>query len=535
MLDTNTQLTLEDLDDLRNNRNGSYSDFKSFLNTDKAVPKQEPYQSEFVSVNVDTNSLVEALQYDHTSFILLFLHEQEGIEEGVPPFHDWLFGLMTSTTYKKTCIAIPRDHAKTTLAKIAAIHHFIYTKARFLVYVSNTSTIAVQAVRDIVNFIRSPASVSIYGTAIFSQQEEAHGNYMFKWRNRQYIIRALGAGQQIRGMNVDNQRPDLAIIDDLEKAEEGETSRFGYAGLKKWLYGSFLKAMDKRKSAVIQIGNLVSNKSILFDHLQSDSGWKSVCLSVITPEGKPLWPARWSIAELRADLMDYIRQGQLYIWLAEMMNMPSTAANQLIDTKQLVATPELTPDSPQSLLRCITVDPAISKNMAHANAAVIVVHVYAGSYWQVGEKAVLYGVGPYELYNKILELALRWRVDVVGIEDTAYQTSLIYICDHENAVRKHKAFTAVPLKSGNKTKTERILTWINMLKRGMYRLTLSDFDIFEQINNYDLTRKHNDDDIIDACAYITQMIGVYLEQIVNLAYTGNKVTTKPLLIQTSYR
>lgn len=478
--------------------------------------KHELFHDDFVPVNVNIDDLVNTLEHDHAGFIKTFLYEQDGIEEGVPDFHKWISALMNSTTYTKICIAIPRAHAKTTIAKLTAIHHFIYSKTRFLVYLSNTSTIAAAAVKDIADFIRTPLCEQIYGPAVFTQAEEAKGNYTFHWRGKLIVMRALGAGQQIRGMNVNNQRPDLAIVDDLENAQEGEKSKLGYTKLKEWFYGTFMPAMDKRRNKIIQIGNLVSTKSILRDHLKS-SLWKSVCLGVLTSDGEPLWPQQWDLASLRLNLINYMQEGQLHIWLAEMMNMPVTEANSLLANGKLKLADVVNPYDDDVLMRCITVDPAISENLRHADSAAITVHGYhRDGYWFAMERDSMKGANPYQLYNSIMRLAIKWRVGVIGIESVAYQKSLIHIAEHENARAGYKGFQFVELKAGKASKTSRILTWVGMLNRGLYRLTMNDFDMIQQISDYDIESKSNKDDEIDCTSYIVYMVDNYLTQIANI-------------------
>ncbi len=472
----------------------------------------EPSQSSapFVGLNVRRDDLIDILRYDFKAFITLFLWEQDGIELGVPDFHEFVMSAMTNDTKTRVAIALPRDHAKTTMAKIAAIHHFIYASHRFAVFISNTSKVAAAGIKDIADFIRSPLVVSVYGEAIFTQAEESKGNYTLIWRGKTIILRALGAGQQVRGLNINNQRPDLAVIDDLESAEEKEDNKFGYDQLKNWFYGTFLKALDRRRNKVIQIGNLVANKSILADHLNSPF-WYAIRLASFTPNGKVLWPARWTIAQLRADLLEYAREGRMQIWLAEMLNMPMETSNKLLSATKAVTAEPVSPEDERILIRCITVDPAISKNLAHANAAVVVVHVFIEDHWQVGEYHAGYGMDPYEIYDKIVELSLKWRVTAVGIEAEGYQEALINICKVEAARDGYRLFKFLPLVTGKIPKSYRIITWVAMVNKGFYRFTINDFQIFNQVNAYNINSDKNNDDIIDACSYIVQMIKNYLD------------------------
>lgn len=468
------------------------------------------YVGGYAEVDIDLAQLREYLRLDFAAFIMLFLSEEEGIEHGVPDFHEYCFGLMVNE-HPRTVIAIPRDHAKTTLAKIAAVYLFIYSPTRFLVYASNTNTIAAAACKDIANFIRSPQCTRIFGEPVFSQAEDAKGNYTLEWRGKIIIIRALGAGQQVRGLNVDNKRPDLAVVDDIESAEEAENNRYGYVKLKKWFYTTFRKALDKRRNRIIQIGNLVSNQSILKDHLESVN-WQSLRLGAFTPQGEVLWPARWTIEALRAEMIEYAKEGQLFGWLAEMLNMPISSATNLLPSDQVSLVAPVDPGDERILMRCITVDPAISENMAQSDAAIAVVHVYLENRWQKAEHISLKGVGPYELFAEVALLALRWRVRVIGIESDAYQAALIHVCKHEAARMGYKQFQFVPVQSNRVSKHVRVLAWVNMIKKGHYALTINDIEVWQQVSDYDVTTKRNKDDLIDCCAYIIQMASLYAER-----------------------
>lgn len=466
-------------------------------------------------VSVDQQSLRDTLEHDYASFLLLFLAEEEGIEHGVPLFHEYVMGIMCGRS-PRVCIAMPRDHAKTTLAKLSAVWHFIYTPTRFLVYVSNTSTIAASATKDIVNFICSPACVAVYGEPVFSQREESKGNFTFDWCGKTVIVRALGAVQQVRGMNVDNKRPDLAVVDDIESSEELDTNKLGYEKLKKWFYTTFRKALDQRRNKIVQIGNLVSNRSILNDHLKSPN-WNSVRLGAFTADGKVLWPARWTLEALRTDMLEYAKEGQLLGWLAEMLNMPMTSSTGLLPGTGMKLVQRINPGDQNILLRCITVDPAITSNMMHADSAVVTVHGYVQRpdgevAWQRLDWLSARGVGPYDLFAMIMEMAQKWNVRTVGVENTGYQQALIHVCKHESAKLGYKSMNFVPLIAQGASKHVRIIAWANMIKKGLYCLTMADMPLWRQLQEYDITTTRNKDDEIDCAAYILQMISLYRDQ-----------------------
>src|SRR3546814_2791065 len=68
-------------------------------------------------------------------------------------------------------------------------------------------------------------------------------------RVKKCILRAVGAGQQMRGINIDNQRPDMAVVDDVEDNENTE-SELLQKKLDRWIFGPFLKALARRKKVI---------------------------------------------------------------------------------------------------------------------------------------------------------------------------------------------------------------------------------------------------------------------------------------------
>src|SRR3546814_5767176 len=65
-------------------------------------------------------------------------------------------------------------------------------------------------------------------------------------RVKKCILRAVGAGQQMRGINIDNQRPDMAV-DDVEDNENTE-SELLQKKLDRWIFGPFLKRSEEHTS-----------------------------------------------------------------------------------------------------------------------------------------------------------------------------------------------------------------------------------------------------------------------------------------------
>lgn len=460
--------------------------------------------TEQVQVNLDDLKL--ALEHDAKTFIAFMIPAE--LKKAIPDFHPRVFTRMTDTSVDRFVCAIPRDHAKTTLAKLAAVWYFLFSDFRFIVYLSNTKPIAVDACRDIANFLLTDNFVQVFGAIEPIEWQDGVGNYKFKLRGKICMLKAQGAGQQVRGLNKDNQRPELAIVDDLEDMDNTANADL-QKKLIRWFYGSFIKALDGFNNKVIHLGNMLSNKSLLKIHCESPK-WASIKLGALLSNGQPLWPDKWTIQALAADFQEYTKMGLADLWFAEMMNQPIAAGAGLIRSQDIpLCVPAM--DSGDIEYGFMTVDPAIS-DKDWADECVVAVHGWTGEHWTICEYSNAKGVDPVQMWMIVMQLSNKWGVSVVGIEAVAYQAALKFFFDHLKVEHQREDIVCydVPARS---SKTQRLVGWAGWLKNETYRLNSNHFWLIEQLLTYNPTKKDNDDDVIDACAHGPYMIDNHIWEI----------------------
>lgn len=444
-------------------------------------------------VQINVAQIKYALEHDAEFFIQFFLEDE--LTFPVPNFHIDIFSLMIKEGLDAFVCAIPRDHAKTTLAKLSCVWYFLFSDFRFIVYLSNTATIAIPAVNDVATFLRSENFRSVFGEIEWLVQQEGVGFYKFKFQGKLCILRALGAGQQVRGINVDNQRPQLAIVDDLEDNDNIATEQL-FRKLKVWFYGPFKKCLDKFNNKIIHLGNMISIKSLLHEHCESQF-WHSRRYGCLLANGEPLWPDAWPMDKLKKDFAEYTQAGMLDIWFAEMMNLPMAAGKGLIQADQIGYRPAIVPGDHE--FGFITIDLAISEQ-TWAHKTVIAVHVWNNSAWQIAETHGYVGIDPIALFAELIPICQRWQLRVVGIESVAYQASLQHVFRHLCVINQIQNMLFIPLPAAVR-KVQRLAPWAGLIKSGEYFLTEGDFMCTQQLLSFDPSKKTNDDDYIDACAH----------------------------------
>lgn len=466
-------------------------------------------------VSVNVLKLRAALRDDPEMFIQFFLYEH--LTHEVPDFHKEIFGEMTHADVDRLVIAIPRAHAKTTLAKLCCAWYLIFSQYRFVLYVSASHDLVVPYVNDIAAFFESENFESVFGEVIWMKRQEGNGVYKFRIKslNKTCLLRGLGAGQRVRGINIDHERPQLAVVDDIEDDEDTDTEE-GHRKKRRWWYGPFYKCLNQFNNKIIACGNLTSKRSVLWRLLQSER-WRSYLYGCIRANKEPLWPDLWPLEKLREDYLEYEENGEVARWFAEMMNQPVPEGGGLIKAEEICYKPARIPEEVE--YGFITVDPAISREN-WADRAAIGAHIWVAEeeIWQTVEIRYWRGIDPTDLFFEIIKLAKDWHLRVIGVETAAFQKVLQHHFKHLQLLHQLTQFLFVSLDTGNRRKTERLIAWASLLKqtehkRARWALTIGDYVATQQLLMYEPKKRDNDDDIIDMCAYGVQMIERYMYEI----------------------
>ena len=463
-------------------------------------------------VQLGTEEIKLALEHDSEFFIEFFLGQE--LIFPVPDFHKENFDLMVMQEVEKLALAIPRAHAKTTLAKLACIHYFLFSDFSYILYMSNTLSVSIPNVNDIIEMMETENFVSIFGHITVETRQEGKGFYLFTmpW-GKKCILKAFGAGNQVRGTLIKKRRPQLFVVDDLEDNDNIATKEL-FLKLKRWVYGPFKKCADPLKNKWIWIGNMIEKQSMLYSHMQSDF-WHSRLSGCLLENGKPLWQDMWSIEALKKDYKEYVENGVADVWFAEMMNTPMVSGNGIIDADEIYYLPEVQPRDFE--VGFITLDLAITdKDWGHDS--VIAVHIYNEDHscFQIAETKSLHGADPVTLYPEVIKMGIKWNVGLVGIESVAYQASVKPVFEHFDLVYSVKGFEYVNVPA-RAQKTARIITWAGLIKAKEYALNEGDFAVTHQLLSYDPLKKENVDDIIDAGAHGVHMIRNYTHKIFAMA------------------
>jgi hypothetical protein len=463
----------------------------------------------------DKEQLLRLIQRDCDLMLSFYLGDK--LDLGVPEFHrelwDEFLHLLDEVNHPdmlvgilKKLLGVPREHAKTTLTKIACILFLRYSRLRFLAYVSNTGPSALNAVRDIFNWLTCEKEIQLYGQPIVEKKSESESLYILQIhvpgrpKPKRIIMKAFGVETQIRGMNLDSDRPDLMVFDDVESRETASTAA-QQAKLDANVMGTALKAMAKM-GVVIFIGNMISETTLLA-RLSKEPEWRSVVFGSIIRgvDGhlRPLWEERWTLDKLLEDYATFKRLGLGHVWEAEMMNLTSKE----ILGESLANCPRPPRPMPDEIeAGFLTLDPAFGVNAWNDESAItchvrmrgadlpLVVETWHG---RVKEEA---------LFDEMLAMSYRWGITTWCIESVAAQRLLIPLFKAYLLQRglSPDLFLMLPITGGKESKPSRIVAYRSSCAVGSYGIVEEEQDLVERLESYSPdTEKH--DDVCDSAAF----------------------------------
>ena len=99
--------------------------------------------SETIQVQASVIETLDALKSSCSFFLNFFLGEE--LIHDVPQFHVDTWDLMNDEVADKIAAALPRGTAKTTLARLSVVRHWLFTPKRFVIYISATHGAAAES------------------------------------------------------------------------------------------------------------------------------------------------------------------------------------------------------------------------------------------------------------------------------------------------------------------------------------------------------------------------------------------------------
>lgn len=231
-------------------------------------------------------------------------------------------------------------------------------------------------------------------------------------------IQAVGAGQSMRGKKYNAERPDLAIIDDLEDEDSVRTEESRHR-TDRWMAGTLRPALNPKVGRIRFLGTPIHPKSLIFTKAK-DAQWSSKTFPAIvtdleTGEEKSCWPGRFPIEYLKNLRSEYLNSGNMLEWQQEYMCVSEDVAAKPFQASMIKVAPA------ESWLPVqMFVDPARTVKASSARTG------YAAWSW-LGNKLIVHKAeGNFHKPDEIIKTIMQWDekfkpvrvgIELVGLEE----------------------------------------------------------------------------------------------------------------------
>lgn len=331
---------------------------------------------------------------------------------------------------KYSSLMLPRGYSKTTLAGIGVVLYWIlYQDKKFPVYISESATHAEMQLGNVrAELEGNERIISVFGYLVPDRQSSLKWSGDIIQTTTGVTVVARGRGGQVRGLNMNGNRPDCIVLDDVEDRDSVKTEEQRQKA-RQWFYGDVLPALPEMKenATILALGTLLHGEALLMT-MHKDPQVTSIIFGVKDRQGDLLWEANMSEAKIESKKQQFVRAGQLSQYYMEYENTIRAVETQLFKPEQLIVSPKSREDM---LAVAIALDPAISKKRRADYRAIAVVGmtnkgiIQGLDFWADKEAT------PREVVDKYFEMAVRWDCTLHGVEANAFQAVLIHIMKEE--------------------------------------------------------------------------------------------------------
>lgn len=325
-------------------------------------------------------------------------------------------------------IAYPREFGKTTYGwELLSTWNALHRRYKNIVYIASTVKTASRmfSTNVVPNLVSHPL-VKENIVVKRNTREEFH----FEAGGQKIFMSCFGAGQNLRGLRMSENRPDLIIIDDIESTEHTRSADQREKLLDWWAADVLPLGKEAR---FFFIGTMIHADSLLAKllenpplDLRTGKKWETRRYGVLDSEGKSVWPEKYSDDWIAAKRLEYIKMGALDRYNTEYLNMPITKSDRLFQPTQLNY---YAPDQLKAVLSggadiLITVDPGIH-NDSHRDPTVILASAMDknGNIWVLELLRERYV--HHEILENIVATYRRWNPRMTYIESVQAQFWLL--------------------------------------------------------------------------------------------------------------
>lgn len=439
--------------------------------------------------------------------------------QAVPPMHNDMDRLLDSTD-RLINLVMSRGWAKTTKLRMYLGRRIAYAITRTAVAIGASEKHSRKTLRWIKTEIEKEGLYArTFGLVPATPWTEEELRIRHKVEG--IYISVVGAGitsNSLRGINADDYRPDLILLDDVMNDENNRTKE-GIEKISDLIFGAILKSLAPASEAPFAKLVMLNTPQAYGDISQqaiADPSFKSLirgCWSQETENlpveyRKSAWEERVSTAELQKEYQDFAARNRLSIFLREMECKLTSAETSAFRAEWLNYYDEDSLPPIHEMWTIMVIDPVpppteqqLQKGVVGGDfEAITVLGRHKGRIY-VLESASNRGHTPDWTKEKFFSLARKWNVKKVLVEVVGYQAAVSWFLKQEMQ-KVGRYYLIEEFGRGDKRpKSQKIIDGLTgPASAGQLYVRRDQTDFIDQFINYSLIKKVSHDDVIETVA-----------------------------------
>lgn len=432
------------------------------------------------------------------------------VRQESPGFHYEIWDKLENPRNRYVGLKIFRGGAKTSICRIFTSKRVAYGISRTILYVGKSEGHAARSLRWIKRQVE-------FNTAWSQTFQLSKGSV---WSNTEIEIRhgidntaiyilATGITGSIRGINLDDFRPDLIVLDDVQDEENSATPEYRMK-IEDLVFGALKESLAPESEcpdAMMAVLQTPLDREDIISKCEDDPEFSYMRCSIITKETedlpielqKSVWPERWSDEVVRREKQAAFARNQASLWYREKECKLISRETSDFDLDWL----QYWDIFPERMFVIMTIDPVpppsdlqVQKGLAKKDFEVInVLGVSAGKVYDL-EYSINRGHSPDWTIAEFFRLKAKWKPMKCVVIAYNYEKTLQWLL--ERAMRQRREYVQVDTFPDRRSKRDRIVQGLNgVMSNRMFFVHKSMTDLIAQINAYPNV---SHDDIIETAA-----------------------------------
>jgi len=457
-------------------------------------------------VEITASELVDLCAVDDQLYCKTFFPRT--YRQDFPAFHDETVAILEQPEYRYVGMKMFRGSAKTTRLRGFVSKRIAYAISNTIMFVGNAQKHAGFSLK----WIRRQVEYNRYWADTFGLSPgDVWNDEMLEIRHgvdkRAIYVLAFGITGQIRGINIDDWRPDLIVIDDPDNEETTRTpdQREKTSDL---VFGALQKSLappTENAAAKMVLLQTPFNSFDLISTCEKSPEWHVPTIGCFDHNGKSMWEARYPTDFLHREKAEHVRLNKMSLWMREMeckIVSPETASFdpawlKYWDDKGL----------PPAMTKLIAIDPASSEDRRADDQAIGVVGFKNKDVYLV-EFTAETGQMPEAAATTVLNYMFKHVITRIVVESISYQRVLAWFL--REAMRVARRWCIVEEVQDRRVKADRIIQALrDTAANGHLYVSIGHKKFIEQFSEFRPGVEMHDDVLDMVSMAITAAMGKY--------------------------